>query len=79
MTDAGATVLAGFLRTYRVLISPLFHQALPLPGGCRFSPSCSAYGLAALRQYGLRIGFMFLWRRLSRCHPLSAGGFDPLP
>ena len=67
------------LQIYRLLIAPFLHQSSLLPGGCRFYPTCSGYGLEALRQYGLGRGFMFLLGRLGRCHPWSLGGYDPLP
>lgn len=49
------------------------------PGGfCRFNPTCSDYGYAAIEKYGVfRGGIKALWRVL-RCNPFSKGGFDPL-
>lgn len=64
---------------YRGLVAPLLGAAVPVPGGCRFSPTCSAYGASAIRQYGLGRGFVLLLRRLSRCHPWGPSGYDPLP
>ena len=64
---------------YRGVVSPLLHQALPFPSACRFSPTCSAYGLDAVRQYGLCRGFVVLMRRLSRCHPWGRWGQDQVP
>ncbi|WP_131768960.1 membrane protein insertion efficiency factor YidD [Candidatus Protofrankia californiensis] len=48
-------------------------------GVCRFEPSCSAYGLEAVRRYGGVRGGLLAARRLLRCQPLSAGGYDPVP
>ncbi len=48
-------------------------------GVCRFEPSCSAYGLEAVRRYGGVRGGLLSARRLLRCQPLSAGGYDPVP
>ncbi len=68
-----------FFYAYRLFLSPLIHRLPLLPGGCRYVPTCSAYGLSAIRQYGLARGFMFLFLRLSRCHPWARGGYDPVP
>lgn len=73
------TLAVRALQGYRLAAAPLLHQFALSPGGCRFVPTCSAYGLVALRQYGLRRGFMFLLCRLSRCHPWGPWGYDPLP
>ena len=66
-------VLLAVIRFYQRRISPLF------PPSCRFYPSCSAYTYEAIQKYGaLRGGWMGI-RRISRCHPLNPGGFDPVP
>lgn len=75
--DAGArslvTPLIGLIRLYQRFISPL------LGPRCRFSPSCSAYAVEALDRHGLwRGGWLSVWRLL-RCHPCTAGGYDPVP
>lgn len=66
-------LLIGFLRLYRLLISPLYGQV------CRFHPTCSAYALAAIERHGALRGSFLAARRLIRCHPWNAGGFDPVP
>lgn len=48
------------------------------PSVCRFTPSCSAYALEAFERYGFFRGLFLSVRRLLRCHPWHAGGFDPL-
>jgi len=60
------------IRLYQLFISPL------VPPACRFLPSCSEYGAAAIETHGLLRGGLLAARRLLRCHPLSRGGFDPV-
>ena len=66
-------LLIGLLKAYRTLISPLYGQV------CRFHPSCSAYALEAVTVHGSLRGSWLAVRRLSRCHPWSPGGYDPVP
>jgi len=61
------------LRGYKRLLSPL------LPAACRFEPTCSVYMMQAVESYGALRGFGMGLRRLSRCHPFHAGGYDPVP
>ena len=46
---------------------------------CRFYPSCSCYAEEALQQHGAVRGSYLTVRRLMRCHPWHAGGYDPVP
>lgn len=69
-----AWAFRGAIRVYQMTLSPL------LPNNtCKFHPTCSAYGLDAVRRYGtLRGGILTAWRLL-RCSPLTDGGTDPVP
>jgi putative membrane protein insertion efficiency factor len=60
------------LRLYKIALSPL------LPAACRFYPSCSDYMREAVERYGAIRGVWMGVRRLARCHPFHAGGFDPV-
>ncbi len=68
-----ARVLLLLIEAYRALLAPL------VGGHCRFFPSCSVYAEQAVRAHGAATGSRLALRRLLRCHPLSPGGFDPVP
>lgn len=70
---AAITMVVFIIRCYQAMIRP------HLIGMCKFCPSCSEYGIEALRVHGLVGGFVLTVRRLIRCHPLGPGGFDPVP
>jgi putative membrane protein insertion efficiency factor len=61
------------IHAYRLVISPW------LGPSCRFEPSCSRYALIALEEHGPVRGTWLSVRRLLRCHPFHAAGFDPVP
>lgn len=66
-------IILNLIRLYQKAISPL------LGNRCRFYPSCSAYLDEALTLHGVWKGLLLGVRRLLRCHPFHAGGFDPVP
>ncbi|MGR6982228.1 membrane protein insertion efficiency factor YidD [Testudinibacter sp. P27/CKL/0425] len=69
----GAKVLIFLIKGYRLVISPL------LGPRCRFNPTCSQYGLDAIRTHGALKGGWLTVKRILKCHPLSAGGDDLVP
>ena len=63
----------GVIRVYQAAFSA------HVPTQCKYSPTCSHYGLGCIRRYGtLRGGLLTSWR-LIRCSPLTSGGLDPIP
>lgn len=68
-----SAVLLTLIQLYRVGLSPLIGPR------CRFIPTCSAYGLEAIRRHGPWRGGWLTIRRLLRCHPFTPCGCDPVP
>jgi putative membrane protein insertion efficiency factor len=69
-------MIKGFLlatiRAYQLIISP---WTLP---SCRFTPTCSEFARQAIATFGVVRGLVLTARRLLRCHPFHAGGYDPV-
>lgn len=61
------------IRFYQLCISPL------TPPSCRYTPTCSAYAIEALRKHGPLRGSWLALRRILRCHPWGGSGYDPVP
>jgi len=78
--NAAQHILIFGARLYRLAISP-FLAALcsPLGLGCRFTPTCSQYGLEAVQRHGALRGVGLSVRRFCRCHPWGGWGHDPVP
>ena len=61
------------IRLYRIFISPL------LGSNCRHTPTCSEYGIIALKKHGVFKGIFLTAKRVLKCNPLFKGGYDPVP
>ena len=66
-------LLLALIKFYRSAISP---HTVP---SCKYTPTCSQYGLEAIERFGaLKGAALTIWRIL-RCNPFSKGGYDPVP
>ena len=68
-----SAILIFFIRIYQYTISPL------LGANCRFTPTCSAYTIQAIQEWGAVKGIWLGIKRLIRCHPWGGHGHDPVP
>ncbi|RYG71817.1 membrane protein insertion efficiency factor YidD [Lentibacillus lipolyticus] len=66
-------IMIGLITMYRKFISPL------KPPTCRFYPTCSEYGLEALKRFGFFKGSYLAIIRIGKCHPFHPGGVDLVP
>ncbi len=72
-SQVGARLLTSLIIAYRYLVSPL------LGPRCRYLPTCSEYGLEAIRRHGPLRGAWLTLKRICRCHPWGGAGHDPVP
>jgi len=61
------------IRVYQLVLSPVLGRS------CRFEPTCSQYAMTAIDRYGVAKGSLMALKRLLRCNPWCAGGYDPVP
>ncbi len=66
-------VFLTIIKIYQLVLSPM------LGASCRFTPTCSQYGVEAINKYGPFKGGWLTLKRIGRCHPWSAHGHDPVP
>jgi putative membrane protein insertion efficiency factor len=66
-------LLIALIKGYRLLLSPWWGRQ------CRFTPTCSEFAEEAIERHGALQGTWLAMRRVSRCHPWRAGGYDPVP
>lgn len=69
-----------FIRIYQKTLSPDhgFLKKMFPHGYCRFTPTCSEYGIEAIKKYGFFKGWSKAIWRILRCNPFNKGGHDPL-
>ncbi|MBX4181004.1 membrane protein insertion efficiency factor YidD [Sodalis sp. CWE] len=65
--------LTKLIRVYQLTISPLFGP------NCRFTPTCSQYGIESISKFGMLKGGWLTVKRVLKCHSLHEGGKDPVP
>ena len=68
-----SAILVTLIRVYQYVFRPL------LGANCRFAPTCSEYAREAIEKHGAAKGTLLAVRRVLRCHPYHAGGYDPVP
>lgn len=68
-----ARAIDALIGAYQLLLSPVLGMH------CRFHPTCSQYARDAVTTHGAMRGVLLGVRRILRCHPFSAGGYDPVP
>ena len=68
-----AKMIIALIRVYQLVISPV------LPNACRYSPTCSAFGIEAIVKYGPFKGTSLALKRFLRCNPWGGHGHDPVP
>ena len=66
-------IIIYLIKIYQITLSPL------LGSNCRFQPTCSQYMIEAIDLHGVLKGFGLGLKRISKCHPLGAKGYDPVP
>lgn len=68
-----AAIMIGLIRLYQVTLSPFIGRA------CRYTPTCSNYGIEAIRKHGPFKGGWLTLKRVASCHPWGGSGYDPVP
>lgn len=68
-----AAGMIGLIKLYQVTLSPYIGRA------CRYTPTCSNYGIEAIRKYGPFKGGWLTLKRILSCNPWGGSGYDPVP
>ena len=71
--SAPQKIVISIVKAYQRWLSPL------LGPNCRFTPTCSSYAIEAINNFGVIKGCWLSGKRILKCHPLNAGGYDPVP
>lgn len=73
MVNLLSYIFIGLIKVYQYTISPL------LGASCRYQPTCSQYGIDALKKYGPLKGGYLTIKRFFSCNPWGGHGHDPVP
>jgi uncharacterized protein len=65
-------LLLWLIRIYKKVLAPW------VPPSCRYVPTCSEYAAQAIEKHGAWRGGWMAVKRVGRCHPFAAGGYDPV-
>ena len=68
-----AHVMILLIRVYQYTLSPFIGR------NCRYTPTCSNYGIQAIRKYGAIKGGWLTIKRIASCNPWGGSGYDPVP
>lgn len=68
-----SALMIGLIRLYQMTLSPLIGRS------CRYTPTCSEYGLEAIRKHGPFKGGWLTLKRIVSCNPWGGSGYDPVP
>lgn len=78
-SDLLILLMVNIIKLYQKTLSPdhgFFKNKHPY-GYCRFTPTCSQYGIDVLKKHGLFKGLSKIIWRILRCNPWGSGGNDP--
>jgi uncharacterized protein len=73
LTSLVGSIFLLLIKLYQYLISPMLGQA------CRYTPTCSQYGVEAIQKYGPFKGGWLTLKRIASCNPWGGHGHDPVP
>ena len=68
-----ADFLILLIRLYQITLSPWLGKS------CRYTPTCSNYGIEAIKKYGFFKGGWLTFKRILSCNPWGGSGYDPVP
>lgn len=71
--EALSACIIALIKVYQWIISPLIGPK------CRYTPTCSQYGIQAIQKHGVAKGMWLTIKRVGRCHPWGGHGYDPVP
>ncbi|MBO7492393.1 MAG: membrane protein insertion efficiency factor YidD [Bacteroidales bacterium] len=68
-----SAVMIFLIKVYQWTLSPLIGRS------CRYTPTCSNYGIEAIRKHGPIKGGWLTLKRILSCNPWGGSGYDPVP